>query len=117
MQYKTFLAENKCSCKEVKISLISIDNASNRCIAQSADGKSFFMTTIPILIADMRNDMCHINNAAKLRSWHGWNDYNDDYPDYPEDYFNNPSKYIIDVTKDISFPKKVSFQYIYVQHK
>ena len=75
------------------------------------------VTTIPILIADMRNDMCHINNASKLRSWYGWNDRNDDYPDYPEDYFDNPSKYIIDVTKDISFPKKVSFQYIYVRHK
>ena len=45
---------------------------------------------IPILINDMMNGMCHINNASKLRTWNGWGKE----IEYPKDYFNDIGRYV-----------------------
>lgn len=94
------------------MTIVSVNLKQGNCIVANVDNR-YFLLPIEILIADMENEMCHINNFSKLRKWAGFEDEDkvrhmmSAY--YPQDYLDNTGKYVVDITNDVkngsSFPQ------------
>lgn len=100
--YESFRKTNKIvKSDNIKVTITSVNYDKNLCIVQGGD-RRYFLLPIELLIADMLNEMCHINDFTKLRNWKGFEDENawqrmkEAY--YPKDYFDNETKYVVDVT-------------------
>jgi len=94
--YTDFLRDNKNTSREDGCAtIISVDFRNNNCVVVNPD-RQRLLISIPILIADMLNNMCHINNASRLRKWPDWDKKTaNECMIYPNDYFDNPKKYVI----------------------
>ena len=93
--YSSFLRDNRNTSREDGCAtILNVNFAMDKCIVMNPS-RQRFSVPIPILICEMLNDMCHINNASRLKNWPNWDK---DYKfDYPKDYFQNKSKYIIEL--------------------
>ena len=86
--YEEFLEDNR-SDRTTPVSVIGVSFVKDECICLNGSGEKYSIP-IPVLICDMANGMCHINDASKLKKWAHWGEE----IDYPDDYFDDPSKYV-----------------------
>ena len=90
LSYNEFLKHNKYNKdNDIKVYIVGVDFNKDTVNCVNAS-REHICAPIVNLVLDMENDLCHINNASKLRKWNKWGTE----LDYPDDYFDNPDKYV-----------------------
>ncbi len=90
LSYNEFLEHNRYNRdNDIKVSIVGVDFKKDTVTCINASWERI-RVPITILVLNMEDDLCHINDASKLRKWSKWGTE----LDYPDDYFDDPDKYV-----------------------